>query len=249
MRKVFNLIWQVIFVLNFLWLLCFFYWPFKFLFAKESRWPASMKVQRFYSGFLRVSMGVRTIITYEEQLDPMKIYIYTPNHTNYMDILTGYKVIPNYFHFMAKGSLAKVPLFKVMFSKTHIPFDRSSTSGSSVAFKRAVKDLAKGYSILVYPEGTQNRKNGTLLPFKPGAFKMAIETNTPIVPVTTLNAFDICPHEKDLFKLRPGGPGKLYIKVGKPIYPADCNNDSDELKEKVYNIVLANLQEYNGNKR
>ncbi len=249
MRKVFNLIWQVFFALNFLFWMLFFYWPLKFLFAKESRWPASMRVQRFWAGWLRVTMGIRTIVTYEEPLDPKKVYIYTPNHSTFLDILTGYKVIPNYFHFMAKGSLAKVPLFKIMFSKTHIPFDRSSKMDSSAAFLRAVKDIEKGYSILVYPEGTQNRIEGTLLPFKVGAFKMAVETNTPIVPVTTLNSFDRMPHEKELLKLRRGGPGKLYIKVGKPIYPSEVNNDIEQLKEKVYNIVLSNLQEYHGNKR
>jgi 1-acyl-sn-glycerol-3-phosphate acyltransferase len=249
MRKVLNIIWQFFFVMNFLWWLCFFYWPLKFLFAKESRWKASMKVQRFWAGWLRVSMGVKTIVTYEEPLDPNKTYIYTPNHTNYLDILTGYKIIPNYFHFIAKASLAKVPLFRVMFTKTHIPFDRSSKMESGLAFQRAVKDIEKGFSILVYPEGTQNRIEGQLLPFKPGAFKMAIETNTPIVPVTTLNPFHILPHEKDLFKMRRGGPGKLYIKVGKPIYPEECNYSMEELQEKVYNIVLNNLQEYHGNKR
>jgi 1-acyl-sn-glycerol-3-phosphate acyltransferase len=207
-----------------------------------------MRVQRFFAGWLRISMGVRTIITYEEPLDKNQVYIFTPNHTNYLDILTGYKVIPNYFHFMAKGSLAKVPLFKIFFWKTHIPFDRNSKVDSSAAFIRAVKDIEKGYSILVYPEGTQNRNRGTLLPFKQGAFKMAVETNTPIVPVTTLNPFDILPHEKDLFKMRRGGPGKLYIRVGKPIYPAECNHDMNQLKEKVYNIVLLNLQNHHGNK-
>jgi 1-acyl-sn-glycerol-3-phosphate acyltransferase len=248
MKKVFNIIWQVFFALNFLFWLCIFYWPLKFLFARERRWPASMKVQRFWAGWLRVTVGIRTIVTYEEPLDPKRPYIFTPNHTNYADILTCYKYVPNYFHFMAKGSLAKLPLFRVMFTKTHIPFDRNSKMDSSAAFLRAIKDIEKGYSILVYPEGTQNRISGQLLPFKPGAFKMAIETNTPIVPVVTLNPFDILPHEKELLKMRPGGPGKLYIKVCKPVYPADCNNDANELKEKIYNIVLSNLQEYNGNK-
>jgi 1-acyl-sn-glycerol-3-phosphate acyltransferase len=248
MRKVFNIFWQIFFVLNFLGWLCFFYWPLKYYFAKEKRWPTAMKIQRFFAGWLRVVTGIRTIVTYEEQLDKNKAYIYTPNHTNYVDILTGYKFIPGYFHFMAKGSLAKLPLFKVFFWKTHIPFDRSSKTESSAAFLRAVDDIGKGFSILVYPEGTQNRNEGSLLPFKPGAFKMAVETNTPIVPVTTLNSFDILPHEKELMKLRKGGPGKLHIKVGKPIYPVECNNDVDQLKEKVYNIVLSNLQEYHGNK-
>lgn len=249
MKKFLNSLWQILFVSNFIGWMLIFYWPLKFCFAKESRWPASMKIQRFFAGWLRVTMGVKTIITYEEPLDKNKVYIYAPNHTNYLDILTGYKIIPNYFHFMAKASLAKVPLFKVFFWKTHIPFDRKSKLESKAAFQRAVDDIHKGYSILVYPEGTQNRKQGTLLPFKPGAFKMAIETNTPIVPVTTLNPFDILPHERGLFKSKKGGPGKLYIKVGKPVYPADCNNDVKELREKIYNIVLSNLQEYHENKR
>lgn len=249
MKKLLNSIWQICFALNFLGWMLFFYWPLKFCFAKESRWPASMKIQRFFAGWLRITMGIRTMVTYEEPLDKNKVYIYTPNHTNFVDILTGYKFIPNYFHFMAKGSLAKVPLFKVFFWRTHIPFDRSSKMESGAAFKRATEDIAKGYSILIYPEGTQNRVEGALLPFKYGAFKMAIETQTPIVPVTTLNPLDILPHEKEMLKSKRGGPGKLYIKVGKPIYPADCNNDIEQLKEKVYNIVLSNLQEYHGNKQ
>lgn len=249
MKKLLNIIWQILFIINFLWWLCVFYWPFKYLFAKEKRWPASMKLQRFFAGWLRVVMGVRTIVTYEEPLDKNKVYIYTPNHTNYLDILTGYKIIPNYFHFMAKGSLAKLPLFRIFFWKTHIPFDRSSKSESSAAFQRAIADIHKGYSILVYPEGTQNRKEGELLPFKTGAFRMAVETNTPVVPVITLNPFDILPHEKEIMKSKRGGPGKLYIKVCKPIYPSECNNDFEELMEKVYNIVLSNLQEYHGNKQ
>lgn len=249
MRKFLNSLWQVLFASSFLGWLVFFYLPLRYLFARENRWPAAMKLQRFYAGWLRVTMGVKTIVSYESQLDPSAVYIYVPNHTNYLDILTGYKIIPHYFHFMAKGSLAKLPLFKVFFWKTHIPFDRSSKTESSAAFQRAVADIKKGYSILVYPEGTQNRKEATLLPFKTGAFRMAVETNTPIVPVTTLNPFDILPHEKELLKSKRGGPGKLYIKVGKPIHPAECNHDFEQLKEKVYNIVLSNLQEYHGNKQ
>src|SRR5688572_22806093 len=249
MRKLLNSVWQILFALNFLGWMLFFYWPLRFYFAKEKRWPMAMKIQRFFAGWLRVTLGIKTVVTYEENLDPKKVYIYTPNHSNFIDILTGYKFIPNYFHFMAKGSLAKLPLFKVFFWKTHIPFDRSSKTESSAAFQRAVEDIKKGYSILVYPEGTQNKNEGILLPFKTGAFRMAIDTNTPIVPVTTLNSFDILPHEKQLLKTKRGGPGKLHIKVGKPIYPADYNNDMHQLQEKVYNIVLSNLQEYHGNKR
>lgn len=207
-----------------------------------------MQVQRFWAGWLRITMGIKTEIIYEEPLNPESVYIYTPNHASFIDILVAYKFIPNYFHFMAKASLAKVPLFKIMFWKTHIPFERNNKTDASLAFQRACKDIGKGYSILVYPEGTQNPKKFTLLPFKPGAFKMAVDMQVPIVPVTCYNNLDRLPHQKDLFKLRPGGPGKVKIRVGKPIFPEECDNNPEELKQKVYNIVLQNLQEYGSNR-
>lgn len=243
-RYTLTVLWEVLFVLNFLFWQVVFYFPLKYLFADESRWKTSMKVQRFWAGWLRVTMGVRTLIEYEEPLDPNGVYILTPNHTNFLDILVAYKFIPTYFHFMAKASLAKVPLFKIMFWRTHIPFDRSSKLESSEAYQRACSDLKKGYSILIYPEGTQNANRGTLLPFKTGAFRMCVQMQIPIVPVVCVNNLDLLPHQSELFKLRPGGPGTLYIKVGKPLYPAECNNDTRLLSEKVHTFMQNHLNAY-----
>lgn len=240
-RNLLTVLWEVIFIMQFVGWLIIFYLPLRILFSKESWWPASMKLQRFWAGWLRVVMGIRTHIEYETPLDPNQVYIYTPNHTSFLDILVAYKYIPGYFHFLAKSSLAKIPLFKIMFWKTHIPFERSKLLESTRAYQRACEDLYKGYSILVYPEGTQNNRPFTLLPFRSGAFRMSVTTGVPIVPVTCLNNLELLPHQADLFKPHPGGPGNLYIKVGKPIFPSDCNNDPAELREKVFNIVKQNL--------
>lgn len=246
-RYTLTVLWEVLFVLNFLFWQLVFYFPLKYLFADESRWKISMKVQRFWAGWLRVTMGIKTIIDYEEPLDPNGVYIFTPNHTNFLDILVAYKFIPTYFHFMAKSSLAKIPLFKIMFWKTHIPFDRSSKIESSEAYQRACNDLKKGYSILIYPEGTQNKTKGTLLPFKTGAFRMSVETQIPIVPVVCINNLELLPHQSELFKLRSGGPGTLYVKVGKPIYPIESNNDIRLLSEKVRIFMQNHLNAYYAN--
>lgn len=243
-RYIFTVIWEGLFVLNFLFWQLVFYWPLYFLFSRESRWKAAMKVQRFWAGWLRVTMGLRTEITYDAPLDPRAVYIYTPNHANFLDILVAYKFIPNYYHFMAKGSLAKVPLFRLMFWKTHIPFERSSKTESNQAFHRACADLRKGYSILVYPEGTQNPRRGTLLPFKSGAFRMAVQEQIPVIPVTCYNNLDRMPHQRELFKLRPGGPGKIHIRVGTPLHPADYDNDPALLMEKVQATLQENLNQY-----
>jgi len=243
-RHTLTVIWEILFVLNFLFWQLVLYFPLKYLFAKETRWKKSMQLQRFWAAWLRITMGVRTHIEYEQPLDPKGVYIFTPNHTNFLDILVAYKFVPTYFHFMAKASLAKVPLFKIMFWKTHIPFDRSNKLDSSKAYQRACNDLRKGYSILIYPEGTQNKHPGTLLPFKSGAFRMSVETQIPIVPVVCLNNLELLPHQSQLFKPRPGGPGTIYIKVGKPIHPAQCNNDFLQISQKVRTFMQQHLDNY-----
>lgn len=244
-----TVLWEIAFLVNFLFWMLILYFPLKYLFSKESRWPAALRLQRFWAKWLRVTMGIRTIVKYETPLDKDAVYVYTPNHASFVDIVIAYKFIPNYFHFLAKGSLAKIPLFSIMFWKTHIPFDRSSKTESNIAFTRASADLEKGYSIMIYPEGTQNPNKGTLLKFKSGAFRMAVEKQIPVVPVTCLNALEIMPPQKQLLKLRPGGPGKLLVLVGKPIHPSEVNNDAEALSEKVYTIVLKNLEEYYANRQ
>lgn len=242
LKAILTVIWEIYFVSHFLGWLLVFYLPIKILIQNEKNWPAALTIQRFWAGWLRVVTGVKTRVYYEEPIDPTGVYVFTPNHTSFLDILTAYKYIPVYFHFMAKASLAKLPLFRVLFEKTHIPFERTSRSDSNQAFIRACKDLEKGYSILVYPEGTQHTRKGSLLPFKSGAFKMAVELQIPIVPVTCFNHLEILPHQRDLFKPRAvGGPGTAYILVGKPIEPGD---DPDALLKKVYTIVQSNLNAF-----
>ncbi|MCX7743033.1 MAG: 1-acyl-sn-glycerol-3-phosphate acyltransferase [Flavobacteriales bacterium] len=243
-----TVVWEVLFVLNFLFWQIVLYFPLRYLFSNESRWKTALKVQRFWAGWLRFTMGIRTIIDYEEPLNPNGVYIFTPNHTSFLDILVAYKFIPTYFHFLAKASLAKVPLFKIMFWRTHIPFDRSSKLESSEAYHRACNDLKKGYSILIYPEGTQNKVKGTVLPFKSGAFRMSVELQIPVVPVVCLNNLEILPHQSELFKPRPGGPGKVYIKVGKPLYPKDFNNDPYLLSDFVRNFMIQHLNAFYENR-
>lgn len=243
-KNLLSVVWEVIFIIQFIGWLLLFYFPLLILFTREAWWPASMKIQRFWAGWLRVTMGICTHIDYEIPLEKDQPYIYVANHSSFLDILVAYKYIPGYFHFMAKGSLARVPLFRIMFWRTHIPFERGKVLESSRAYQRAVNDLAKGYSVLIYPEGTQNNKRYTLLPFRTGAFRMSVETGTPIVPVTCLNNLDILPHQSDLFRPHPGGPGHLYIKVGKPIYPHEYYHDMVKLKEKVFTIVMQNLSDY-----
>jgi 1-acyl-sn-glycerol-3-phosphate acyltransferase len=172
--------------------------------------------------------------------------VYIANHVSYLDIVASYLIIPNYFVFMGKQELDKAPLFRIFFKEMNILVDRKSNVGSHRAFLRAGKDIEEGNSVFLFPEGTIS-SNGALRGFKNGAFKLAIEKQVPIVPITFLNNWKL---------LQNGGFLKSYGKCGisrivvhKPIPTVGMTeNDLIHLRSQVHNIIQNELNNYNHNK-
>lgn len=108
-------------------------------------------------------------------------YIVVLNHNSLMDIPVSSPGIPGPNRTLGKSSFAKAPLFGFIYKLGSILVDRKnprSGAESFIAMKNALKD---GLHICLYPEGTRNKSNEPLLPFKEGAFKLAIKTKTPIM--------------------------------------------------------------------
>jgi len=93
--------------------------------------------------------------------------------------------------------------------------------------------LATGLDMLIYPEGTRNRTSEPLKSFHSGAFKLAIDTNKPIIPVVLLNTKKILPAKPAMYFT----PGKIQMDILPAIYPEGHTIDS--LKTKVYEIMAA----------
>jgi 1-acyl-sn-glycerol-3-phosphate acyltransferase len=236
-KKIAAIAFQAWLLFHFLFWLIILYLPLRLLLASPKGYNIALLLQRFWAKFLRVISGIQVSVIKPES-PPTAPCIYVANHNNFLDILVGYKVFNNYFHYMAKASLARVPIFGILFKYTHIPFERSNSSDSSRAFIRALQDLEKGYSIAIFPEGTQNPNPNSLLPFKHGAFKLAIQAGVPIVPVRFYNHLDRLPHAKSLFKWgSTAGPGKVTSKIMEPIYPQTDMNPA-ELAEKVRKLLM-----------
>jgi len=110
------------------------------------------------------------------------------------------------------------------------------------AFIRAGEDLERGISITLFPEGTVHHTSPQMGRFKNGPFKLAIEKQVPIVPVTFLNNFLLLP---DDYWNRIGHPGVAGVVMHKPIETKGMTeNDSDSLKQKCFDVIDKTLKSY-----
>ena len=145
---------------------------------------------------------VRTIN--KSAIDPNKVYIYVCNHNSYLDAIAVVLAIPGSFKPLGKIEMVKIPVFGLIYRKVAVLIDRASKESRARSVEELKADLAKGQSILVFPEGSMNQSNKTLTDFYDGAFRLAIETNTPIAPMVIMNARNLFPRANPS-AARPGG--------------------------------------------
>lgn len=122
---------------------------------------------------------------------PKGPYIVVSNHSSYLDTVFMYSVVPDYFLFIGKGELLKWPLFGLFFRKQDIPVHRESSRKAYEALHKAYEAIDRGECIAMYPEGTIPAHAPRMKAFKNGAFKMAIDKQVPIVPITFPNNYKI----------------------------------------------------------
>jgi 1-acyl-sn-glycerol-3-phosphate acyltransferase len=147
------------------------------------------------------------------QIDLKRQYVFMVNHQSNIDIpvliqsLSGSRL-----RWIAKRELLWVPFFGwAMWAAKHITVDRSDQFHALRSFKKAKERMKDGVSLVVFPEGTRSSE-GDLLPFKRGGFLLALETGTPIVPVTINGSGAILP--KGDWRLRGG---QIEVIFGPPV--------------------------------
>jgi 1-acyl-sn-glycerol-3-phosphate acyltransferase len=139
-------------------------------------------------------------------------------------------IIPGQFRPLAKKELLKIPVFGWIAKAATIIVDRSSPESRKKSIDRLKQFLRQGISILIFAEGTQNRSKEVLQPFHDGAFRIAIDTQQPILPLVVIGAGRLMP--PSTIDLRPG---KIRIYVGDEIETAGLTSaDIPALKEKTF---------------
>ncbi len=214
---------------------------FLILLSREAWFPYAWRLKKVWAHWIFFTTGIWYRIRRESHLDPNQAYIITPNHGSYLDILTTNIAFPNYFHFMGKAELKKIPMFGIFFRRMNISVDRSSVKDSHKAYKRARKDLRKGISLAIFPEGTIPAISPDLGPFKSGAFKLAIEMQVPIVPITFLDNWRLFPDNgRERLILRPGC-SRIIIHTPIPTRGM-TESDAPALRDKVAQIIRTALE-------
>src|SRR5687768_6992279 len=120
-------------------------------------------------------------------------YIYVSNHTSFLDIPGVRMIIPGQFRPLAKKELKKIPIFSWIAQTATIIVDRTSPESRKKSIDRLKAALKAGISILIFVEGTQNRTKEILQPFHDGAFRIAVDTQEPLLPMVVVGAGRLMP--------------------------------------------------------
>ncbi len=180
---------------------------------------------------------------HEVQHDTSKPYIYVCNHISYIDAAILVKALRHPFRALGKAELGRLPIFGFIYRKAIVTVDRSSAQSRARSVMLLKSILSKGISVLVFPEGTFNTSARPLKDFYDGAFRIAIETQTPIKPVLFLDAYRRLSN-KSIFSLTPGISRILYLDEI-PVTGYSLA-EVQTLKEKVHAIMTRKMLEYDG---
>lgn len=135
-------------------------------------------------GILKVTR-IRVECEGREHLTSSQPCVYAVNHQSALDVATFGALVPGQTIIIGKKELKWVPFFGLVFvASGNVTIDRGNRRQAFAGLSRVVKAIqAKRASVIIFPEGTRNRKMEGLLPFKKGAFYMAVEAQIPVVPV------------------------------------------------------------------
>lgn len=176
-----------------------------------------------------------------ENLKKGQSYIFVSNHISYLDAALIPKTFRKPLRPLGKVEMAKVPVFGFIYKNTIVTVDRSNAGNRAKSVQILKSILRRGISILVFPEGTFNTTRQPLKEFYDGAFRIAIETQTPIKPVLFLNAYDRMNY-RSIFSLNPGKSRSIFL----PEITVEglTLKDINPLKTKVFTVMQQALTDH-----
>ena len=174
-----------------------------------------------------------------QELEKNKSYMLVANHTSMLDIMLMLYISKNPFVFVGKEELTKIPLFGFFYKRVSIVVNRKDAKSRMAVYRAVQHRLNQGLSICIFPEGGVPEEEILLDKFRNGAFRMAINHNIPIVPMTFLDCKKRFP-----WTFFSGGPGKLRARIHQFVDTQILGTeDTSTVKANVRETILDELIE------
>lgn len=178
-------------------------------------------VQWAFRIILRIC-GTKLTVIGEENVPADEAVLYIGNHKSFFDILITYARCPRLTGYVSKDSMKKIPLLSIWMTRLHCLFlNREDIKEGLKTILAGIDNIKNGISMCIFPEGTRNKTDDLMLPFKEGSFKMAEKTGCAIIPMAITNSAEI--FENHFPKIKPT---HVILEYGTPIYPNDLDKET-----------------------
>ncbi len=216
-------------------MLCY---PFFFIFRAKKAW------EKFFTFFVNLwarleiaGTGSKVTVKGLHKL-PEQNVLFIANHQGYFDIPLVLGYTGRLVGFIAKVELSKIPLLSFWMKRIHCVFiDRKNLRNASSYLEKGIENLKMGNNMLIFPEGTRS-KSDEMKPFKVGSFRLALESQVPIVPLTIKNTYKMLEEKGKIRK------ANVSLIIHDPIFPEEYNKiEKNLLAKKVEEIIKKGLEE------
>jgi len=199
------------------------------------------KLCSLWSRLWYAGIGMTHHEIYESPHDRNRQYIFVGNHISYMDIPPVVLAIHQPVRVLGKYEMVKIPIFGWIYRSAVILVDRRNAEQRAKSVRALKAAISKGISIFLFPEGTFNESDKPLKDFYDGAFRIAIESQTPIKPILMIDTLERM-HFKSIFSLSPGKNRVVYLEEIE-VTPYSIK-EVTQLKERVYQLMEEGLKRY-----
>lgn len=216
----------------------------EWIIGKFNRQAADISQLRMVQWAFRVILficGTKLTIIGEENVPKDQPVLYIGNHRSYFDIIITYSRCPRLTGYVAKDSMKKVPLLSTWMTRLHCLFiNRSDVKEALKTILAGIDNIKNGISMCIFPEGTRNKTDDLMLPFKEGSFKIAEKSGCPIIPMAITNSADVLEAHMPRVKKT-----HVIVEYGTPIYPNELDKEQKKKIGAYCQNVIAEMLEKN----
>ena len=218
----------------FIWfyLACFFLQE-----PNKTKWHRT--ISRIWMGLFLTLSGLRFSVTGKHHFNKIGPAIVICNHNSLIDVPLSTPFLPRANKTIAKKSFIYVPIFGWIYQFGSVIVDRKNDHSRKTSFDNMKRVLDSGLDMLIYPEGTRNKTSEPLKSFYDGAFKLAVDTQKPIIPVVILNTKKILP----AYPIMCFKPGKIRMDILAPI--SSQGHTVQSLKQLAFDTMSAHYKLHN----